>query len=56
MHSTSTDFRGLCARILCWWIDERVKFINIGDISRDNFNFGTYSHVDNDRIKKAKDF
>lgn len=55
MPLTSMDFLGLCARIRCWWIDERVKVINIGDISRDNYNFGTYSHVDKDRIKKAKD-
>lgn len=39
-----------------WWTDEGVKVIKIGDISQDNLSLETCSHVDEDKVEKAKDY
>lgn len=39
-----------------WWTDEGVKVIKIGDISQDNLSLETCSHVDEDKVEKAKGY
>lgn len=39
-----------------WWTEEGVKVIKIGDINQDNLSLNTCSHVDEDKVKKARDY
>ena len=39
-----------------WWTGNGVKVIKIGSINQDNLNLLECSHVDEDKIDKAKDF